>query len=330
MLAIALGILGLGGTLLQRWTQAKRDRQIEHQQALSAIDQDLKGKRWAEALDLVNQFLNKPALSDQTRALAMSQKAQAESGLQQDPREHYKLMMKRGEYDEAIRLYRNFPKDHANKELLREFYDSAFTNFAARHLAQAELARATKPCGEFELQLQTILAVDPYFHAAVAAKSSGCDKSPPPVPDEKSTPDKHQPQRSNTPQKSIVNAKSNEPSQSIKARVLPTLSGVESSEAQAPKDLTPVQTGKILNEASEAYAHSQYYTAIEKAQAALAGDPYRAWSIIGASACAFDDMKKVKEAMALCSDPCKEQIATECKQHGTHVKTIEPSATASP
>lgn len=337
MLAIAIGILGLGGTLLQNWTQARRDRQIENQQALSAIDQELKGKRWTKALALANQFLSKPALSEQIRELAMSQKTQAESGWQreqQEQREHYKLMVKRGEYDEAVSLYRTLSKDHANKELLREFYDSAFTNFAARHLAQAELARATKQCGEFLLQIQTILAVDPYFHAAVAAKSSGCDVPPPPVPvpvpNEEPTPNKRQPQKSNTPQKSFVSAKRNGLMPSIKAQALPVISGVESSGAQASKDLTLIQTGKILNEASEAYAHNQYYKAIEKAQAALVGDPYRAWGIIGASACALDDMKKVKEALALCSEPCKEQIATECKKHGTHVKTIEPSTTASP
>ena len=320
MLAVTLVILGVGGTLSKSWLTAQRGVEANKAaaQRLLAIDNELERKQWVKALDQANLLLNGAQLPEQTRVLVLARKAQADAGLQQEPLARYEVAVSRGDYDEALKLYRAIPDDNSYKQKHRESYDQVFELFAEQHLKLAETERVSSHCEKFRSELQRILDLEPAHVGAITAKAHPCSDRPISVSSVKQI--VKTPRTVQLPplkQLQVQQPASKSPTADAPPSKQPTLpSGEWIVLHSGTEKLSSADVDHALSNAQKEYVNGNFSLAISLAKAVQRGNPIRAWRIIGASACNIKDVKLASESFKQLDSAGRQYMIYACQRQG--------------
>jgi pSer/pThr/pTyr-binding forkhead associated (FHA) protein len=312
-------LAAVGGGAYWFLTQSpKVDVDAEAAKTLVDVESDLSSKRWQDVLDKTGRIVSNTAIAIRTRDAAQTKRAIAEKeSKNKQIYDRFAGAAGSGNYDAALKTYREIPEDSVYQKSAKEDYDKIFPLFVESHLKLASDARAAGNCSEARSQVQLVLDVDPKQVRALAAKDQSCsgssgssssnsdngssskdhrhkDKDKPKVADG-DKPDK--PEKTEKPEKP---EKTEKPDKTEK---------VEAPPAGADPE-------QVLTDAQSEFVNGNYDKAISLARSVAKVSTNRAWRIIGAAACRNKDLKLVGDAYRKLDNAARQYLIYVCQREG--------------
>jgi len=319
-IALALMLLAVvgGGAYFFLSRGPTVDPESEAAKLLVDVESDLQAKRWSDAIDKTSRIISNPAVPTKNKEVAQAKKTRAEQEAKsKQVYERFATAAGGGNYDDALKAYRDIPEDSVYRQIAREDYDKIFPLFVEAHLKSAEDARNNGNCAEFQNQLQIILAVDRNHPKALAAKEARCGERvastepavKPEKPERVEKPEKvEKPERGEKPEKQPRGKKPKETE--------PETPPDKPAPTPAPTSETPADVDQRLSDAQTEYVNGNYQRAIDMAKSVQKGSPVRAWRIIGSAACNIKDLRLVNDAYRKLDAPGRQYLLYVCQRNG--------------
>lgn len=287
----------------------KADPDVEAVTALADIDGDLLAKRWGDASQKADGLLRRADVSASRREVATTKKERAEQEKRnQDIYERFSKAGGSGNYDDALKVYRDLAADSVYRQVAKEEYDKMFPLFVSNHLQKADAARRSGDCTTAHEEVEKVLAVEPKHLQALTAKDQPCGTKVA-ANDRVEKPERPERPDRPTPDRTPKTPKTPKPTGEGKTRPEPD----EGKGSEAGSDASEVEAAK-LNDAMTALTNGDTARAIELARPL--GKFTRAWRIIGAAACQLKDTRQVTEAYRHLDASGKQYLQYVCLRYG--------------
>ena len=287
----------------------KADPDVEAVTALADIDGDLLAKRWSDASQKADGLLRRADVSASRREVATTKKERAEQEKRnQDIYERFSKAGGSGNYDDALKVYRDLAADSVYRQVAKEEYDKLFPLFVSNHLQKADVARRSGDCTTAQAEVDKVLAAEPKHLQALTAKDQPCGTKVA-VNDRVEKPERPERPDRPTPDRTPKTPKTPKPTGEGKTRPEPD----EGKGSEAGSDASEVEAAK-LNDAMTALTNGDTARAIELARPL--GKFTRAWRIIGAAACQLKDTRQVTEAYRHLDASGKQYLQYVCLRYG--------------
>jgi len=291
----------------------KVDVDAEAAKTLIDVESDLAAKRWQDVLDKTGKIIGNNAIAIRTRDAATAKRTVAEKeSKNKQIYDRFAGAAGSGNYDAALKTYREIPEDSVYQKSAKEDYDKIFPLFVESHLKNASDARAAGNCGEARSQVQMVLDVDPKQVKALAAKDQPCGGSGGSSSvsnDGGNAGTKEHHRKDKEKGKVADNEKPEKPEKTEKPEKAEKTEKVEAPAAGGDAE-------QVLTDAQSEFVNGNYDKAISLARSVAKVSTNRAWRIIGAAACRNKDLKLVGDAYRKLDNAARQYLIYVCQREG--------------